>query len=144
MKGSISRRCACRQRGEDGKLGKQLGLKCPKLKSRRHGTWGYVLDVPAKPPRKRTQMRRGGFASRKEAQAALDKLKQRLGQGQEINDRETVGEWLRTWLASKRSVRPSTLRSYRQHVDSYLVPHVGSIPLEKLRVSHIGAMFAAI
>jgi hypothetical protein len=56
----------------------------------------------------------------------------------------TVAEWLRAWLASRRTIRPSTLRSYRQHVNTWLIPHLGHLQLERLTAAHISAMFAAI
>jgi integrase len=56
----------------------------------------------------------------------------------------TVAEWLRAWLASRRTIRPSTERSYRQHVNTWLIPHLGHLQLERLTAAHISAMFAAI
>jgi integrase len=50
----------------------------------------------------------------------------------------------RGWLASRRTIRASTARSYRQHVSTWLVPHLGSLPLERLSAAHISAMFTAI
>jgi integrase len=56
----------------------------------------------------------------------------------------TTGEWLTSWLASRRTIRPSVERSYRQHVDTWLVPHLGHIPLERLNAAHIAGLFATI
>jgi integrase len=54
-----------------------------------------------------------------------------------------VGGYLSEWLASKRGVRASTLKSYREHIELYLRPHLADIRLDHLRASHIDAMFEA-
>lgn len=46
---------------------------------------------------------------------------------------ETLDEYLRHWLESHRRVRPSTLRSYREHVETHISPLLGGIPVAKLR-----------
>ena len=66
----------------------------------------------------------------------------------------TVAEWLDFWLAEKRQrdgasaagkkVRASTARSYEQYIEMYLKPHLGQLPLRKLRAEHISTMFDAI
>ncbi|MFG1802448.1 tyrosine-type recombinase/integrase [Micromonospora carbonacea] len=56
----------------------------------------------------------------------------------------TVGEYLHQWLASRRGIEPNTVRAYESHIRIHLVPHLGAIPLQRLRVDHIEAMFTAI
>ncbi len=56
----------------------------------------------------------------------------------------TVGDYLLQWLASRRRIEPTTLRAYESHIRVHLAPHLGHLPLEKLRVEHIEAMFTAI
>ena len=48
------------------------------------------------------------------------------------------------WLAGRRTIRKSTRRSYEAHVRLYLKPHLGHLPIDRLRVVHIAAMFDAI
>jgi integrase len=43
-----------------------------------------------------------------------------------------VADALRRWLEQETRVRPSTMRSYRMIVETYLVPALGARPLEKL------------
>lgn len=45
----------------------------------------------------------------------------------------TVESYLREWLTGKRSLRESTQLSYRIHLDRYLVPYLGQLPLTELR-----------
>jgi integrase len=56
----------------------------------------------------------------------------------------TVGEYLRQWLASRRTIEPTTVNSYDSHIRVHLIPHLGTLPLQKLRVEHVEAMFNAI
>src|SRR4051794_40026799 len=56
----------------------------------------------------------------------------------------TVGEFLEGWLVGKQSLRPSTRVSYTTHVQRYLVPFLGAVPLDGLRPLHIDRMYAEI
>jgi integrase len=134
VKGSTFKRCGCRDAS-----GRLLGQGCPKLRSTKHGTWYYQLRVAGRP----NPYKRGGFPSAREANAALDDLRVRLRGGLMLHH-QTVGEWLDEWIAAKRRLRPNTARSYAGHVDRYLRPHLGHIPLESLGVGHVAAMFEAI
>jgi integrase len=50
----------------------------------------------------------------------------------------SLEEMLRQWLASvERSLRPKTLLSYRETVDSYIVPTIGMVPVTKLTAEHV-------
>jgi hypothetical protein len=40
--------------------------------------------------------------------------------------------------------RPSTLRSYTEHVDRHLIPHLGRIRLGELTGHHVAAMFTTL
>src|SRR6188508_3015293 len=77
-RGRVYRRCACRH------AGKQLGARCPELTSNaRHGTWTFAVDMPSLTG-KRATLRRGGYATRKAATAALTR----------VLDCERSGIWL--------------------------------------------------
>jgi len=51
---------------------------------------------------------------------------------------------LRHWLTTRASIRPSTLRSYTQHVQRHLIPHLGRIRLGDLKGRDVAAMFAVL
>ena len=53
----------------------------------------------------------------------------------------TTGEWLEEWLTAKKKLRPGTVRSYRGHISLYLKPHLGHIPIDKLRVTDVTSVF---
>jgi hypothetical protein len=79
-------------------------------------------------------MRRGGFPTRKAAEAALDRVRDRLDAGVAVDDRQTVAEYLEAWLASKVRLRAATAWSYRYAVDLW-TPRIGHIRLEHLSTS---------
>jgi hypothetical protein len=41
-------------------------------------------------------------------------------------------------------LRPSARRSYQHHLDTYLLPRIGTIPLVMLTAADLRAMFTAI
>jgi hypothetical protein len=134
--GSVFRRCGCR----DGETGKLLGTCCPGLRSARHGSWYFSIDLPS-PSGERRRVRRGGFATRTAAVAALEVLS---GPAAEAVRGMTTGEWLERWLGSRVSLRASTSRGYAAHVRAYLIPHLGRIPLAQLSPGDVQAMFTAV
>jgi site-specific recombinase XerD len=56
----------------------------------------------------------------------------------------TVARWLRYWLSTRRSIRPTTLRSYTQHVETFLIPLLGDLRLAEVTSRHLTAMFAEV
>jgi len=56
----------------------------------------------------------------------------------------STGEWMDTWLAGRRKIRPSVARGYASHIELWIRPQIGAIPLERLRAPSIDAMFDAI
>lgn len=75
---------------------------------------------------------------------AVDDVRRRLGLRRDLAASETTGEWLETWLAGKRAKRDSVKRSYRMHLDNWLIPHLGDVPLDRLSTEHIAAMLDQI
>ncbi len=134
--GSVFRRCGCR----DQTTGRLLGVRCPKLKSARHGSWYFSADLPSAAGERR-RVRRGGFTTRAAAVAALEALSGPAPAGARGL---TTGEWLGRWLASRVSLRASTSRGYAVHVRGYLVPYLGGIPLGELSPADVQQMFSAI
>jgi integrase len=135
VKVKASKRCGCR----DEETGKQLGKNCPKLHGKNHGAWSYRIRIPAELRHLiggREFATGGGYPTAKKAQEAGEKVVARLRSEHEVTD-VTVGEYLTKWLADKRRLRPSTARSYSDHIRMYFVPKLGHLQLDKLRPSHI-------
>ncbi len=125
MKGSIYKRCACR----DAVTGRRLGSRCPELARSGHGSWHYATELEPGPGGKRRQVRKGGFATKREAQVALAEVVDAVAKGAHTDaGRITVGDYLEQWLAAKveaGTLRATTARSYAQHIEDYLRPHLG-------------------
>lgn len=71
---------------------------------------------------------------------AVDDVRRRLGLGRDLDRSQTVGEYLPQWLAGKRKLRDSVVRLYGGHIDHFLVPLLGHIPLDRLTAEHIADM----
>jgi integrase len=57
---------------------------------------------------------------------------------------ESTGLYLLDWLVSRRSLRPSTRLAYQIHLQRYLLPHLGAVPLERLTQMQIERMYVAL
>jgi integrase len=90
---------------------------------------------------------KAGFPTRKECQAAMAKVlvaveERSYAAPTKITVREFLQkEWL---LAIRATIRPTTYRSYVQHVDCHIVPHIGSVKLEKLSGATINSLYAKL
>lgn len=137
MKGSVFRRCSCRD--GDGKL---LHGRCPDLSKPGHGTgWWFRYDAPRGGGGKRRQPIVGPFRTKKEAEGELSTVLAALGAGSPAADRSiTVGAWLETWLAGKIDLRPSSARAAREAITLYWSPALGHLRLVDLRAHHIAAV----
>lgn len=52
---------------------------------------------------------------------------------------------LHTWLPRKQvSLRPSTWDGYRRNVELHVVPHIGRLPLRRLRGHHLDGLYAEL
>jgi integrase len=92
---------------------------------------------------KRRTMRRGGFPTKAAANRALADVTSRAAQGVRVDDRETVASFLARWLQVKAGeAKPTTLRSYRAHVEKVIVPAIGHVPIERLRAEHVEQLLA--
>jgi len=90
---------------------------------------------------------KGGFAMRKECQAAMNKLLVAVDQHAYMAPtKATVKQYLtKEWLpAVKATIRPSTYNSYVQHVECHIVPHIGAVKLQKLTGSQVNALYAKL
>lgn len=145
MKGSTYKRCRCR--GDDGK---ELGADCPKLRRKdgswnpRHGTWYYAVELDAGAQGKRRRLRRGGFATETDAEEGMAEAIRKERRGGNALAKNLTGQYLRDWLKAQKNLRRTTRRLYEGHITNYLVPHLGHIELDKLRVRHLDDMFDAI
>ena len=132
--GSVFKRCGCRR----GRAGLRLGASCLRLAEDDHGSWFFSLELPRHVGGVRRRIRRGGYASREEAERALGRLQ--VTGGRVL----TVADWLEIWLATRAHVRDKTMRGYSAHIRLHLVPHLGAVLLAELDVGHLDRAFTAL
>jgi predicted RNA-binding Zn-ribbon protein involved in translation (DUF1610 family) len=90
---------------------------------------------------------KAGFATQKECQQAMNKLLVAVGeQSYAVPTKVSVREYLtKEWLpAVKSTIRPTTYNSYLQHVECHIVPHIGTVKLQKLSGSEVNAHYAKL
>lgn len=129
--GFTFKRCPCPP--VTNEAGRALACK------RRHGSWYFAAETRSTDG-KRRQVKRGGFATQADAQAALTAFAEAQNTGAWTDDRNlTVSEFLTDWLAKKvaNGLRPTTERSYRWHITGYINPVIGTLRLRDVRPPHV-------
>ncbi|MDT3395476.1 tyrosine-type recombinase/integrase [Streptomyces sp. B1866] len=111
MKGSTYRRCYCRS--EDGK---PLGKACPQLSSRRHGVYALRQELPAREDGTRRSFSRAGYATAKEAQDDLDKVRALLAlpDGDDADGQVRIGDLLEKVSKDKKAPLPDFEQTRRR------------------------------
>lgn len=95
----------------------------------------------------RRQSQKGGFATQKEAQTALNTVLVKLQQGGYVPpSKMSLRDYLtQEWLPSiKGKVKPSTYFSYQTHVERHINPDLGSIALHKLSPAMVEAFYGRL
>jgi len=95
----------------------------------------------------RRRQTKSGFPTRREAQTAMNKILVAIEEKTFVAPAKlSLREYLRSeWLpAIEATIRPSTYRSYKQHVECHICPHVGSVQLQKLSGSQINTLYAKL
>jgi len=95
------------------------------------GTWSRwyaVIDGPKALDGRRKQITRA-FDTQREAHAWLAS---RAAGGAEEETALSLDAWLQIWLADQPFTKPSTLATYRCHVERHLTPTLGDLPLTAL------------
>ncbi|MFB7614253.1 tyrosine recombinase XerC [Kitasatospora sp. NPDC056181] len=116
MKGSTYHRCYCR----DTETGKPLGKACPKLGSRKHGSYSIRQELPNRADGTRRAFNRAGYETHKEAQADLDHVRSLLALAKDEPEDLALIAGLLEKVADGKSALPDieeTRRRLRSGVD---------------------------
>ncbi|MER6633697.1 tyrosine-type recombinase/integrase [Streptomyces sp. NPDC000987] len=70
-------------------------------------------------------------------------VQRRLGGGVPLDSAMTVGQWLDTWIESKKTKRRTT-NGYSSHIRVHLKPGLGNYRLDRLTVAQVQELFDAI
>ena len=82
--------------------------------------------------------------TKKDAERRLSELLNQLDSGTFVKPGKiTVGEYLQQWLAdyAELNCSPKTIESYRQLINSHLIPELGNIKLVELEARHLQPMY---
>src|SRR5919106_1070635 len=101
---------------------------------KRGSTWTVVVDVGLDPVTgRRRQKSKGGYRTRKAAEAALRELSTAVDARRYVErSTTTVGDYLDEWLeVVQPRLRPTSWNSYRQAV-AHIKGRIGAVPLQSL------------
>ncbi|MFC4912946.1 tyrosine-type recombinase/integrase [Actinomadura gamaensis] len=73
-----------------------------------------------------------------------EEVRRKVRTGQHLNVTITLGEYLPQWLQGRKTLRESTRRSYESNLKLYLIPALGHIRIDRLRVTDVDRMFEEI
>ncbi|NNU28464.1 tyrosine-type recombinase/integrase [Isoptericola sediminis] len=121
---------------------------CDRTKTRCDCPWSYLIETPAAAGGKRRQFTKSGFASKTEAKRAREEalVEHRAGRV-DVDRKITVTDYLNRWIDGKEaagSVRPSTVRGYRDVIGKFVAPHIGNVRLVDMTPGHLDRMYSAI
>jgi len=139
-----------RTKGDGGLIQRHDHATCPPLvdgvrpKHACRGRW--VGTVDAKDPMTNKSRRKYIYGrTQKEVARKLKEAVRDRDRGTLVMTTTTVASWMTEWLArQERTLKPQTMRSYREKSRNYIEPHLGRHRLTALRAGHIEAMYAAM
>jgi integrase len=112
---------------------------------KRGTTWTWHLGVADPATGRWRQLSKGGFRTKREAQAALNETKAALRADTFVEpSRLTLGVFLtEQWLPTARAaVRPTTWTTYRIYAEAQVLPTLGNVPLQTLTAGHLNRLYA--
>ena len=111
---------------------------------KRGSSWTVVYDEGRDERGKRVQRSKGGFQTRRDAQAFLTDVLSRLGDGSYAQpSKTTLGEFLvDEWLpAVEATVRPLTFTQYRSVVRLRILPTLGHLRLQAVTGGYVNVLY---
>jgi integrase len=116
------------------------------IKKDASGKWFFIVDMSSADG-KRRQVRKRGYATKKDAQAELTKVLGDVQRGTFVRPaKTTVGAYLREWVASlpAQGRRQSTVDSYRQNIERNVIPTLGGVELQALDALLLDGLYARL
>ena len=107
-------------------------------------TWTVVYDEASVEGTKRRQRSKGGFATRREAQAFLNDQIARLSDGSYAQPtKQTFREYLNgEWLPSvEATLRPLSVAKYQSTIKLYVIRELGALRLQAVSPGHINGVY---
>lgn len=136
--GLTYQRCGC----IDPTTGKRRTGACPRLAEPGHGSW-YFSCSTADLSGRTQRTRRGGHPTQAAAAHAMQAFLE-LSVAERSASGWTLAGWMRYWVSTRTSLRPTTRLSYTNYIEQFLVPYLGGIRLGELNIRHLRAAFDRI
>jgi len=115
--------------------------------AKRGSTWTYYVYV-TNGDGSRRQVSKGGFRTRKQAEAARIEALATINNGTWVEPgRLTIREFLEDeWLPSQRppTLEESTYRSYQRNIRLHVVPHIGGKALQQLTPMDLNKLYRTL
>lgn len=112
------------------------------MKKEANGTWSFVVDVPG--GGKRRQIRRRGFATRREAQSTLNEVLADLQRSTFVERASvTVREYLTDWMDGLASTGRgvAAVSSYKHNLRLHVLPNIGDARLQDLSAIDLDRLY---
>ena len=114
---------------------------------RKSGRWAVIVDLERDAAGHRRRRNFGTYRTRKEAERAERDALAARDRGTDIDpERVTVKQLVDRYVRERQALgrEAKTLQEYDGHIDRYIKPHLGSIPLAKLRPAHVADWVAML
>lgn len=108
-------------------------------------TWYAVVDANRGSDGRRRQKWHGGFRTRREAEAALNRIVGEVGSGRYVEPTKVlVADWLTgTWMPSMRTqIKASTWDSYDRNLRLHVLPRIGHLVLQAVNAQALNSLYA--
>ena len=112
--------------------------------TKRGRTYTIVVDTGRDDNGKRKQKSKGGFKTKKEAEKALSELIVKIEKGDYfVSEDMLYKDYLDRWLLDYcvNNLAPKTIKTYKQLINSYIVPRLGNIKLDKLKPLDLQSLY---
>lgn len=111
-------------------------------------SWSWSFTTGTRAGGNRRTHSKGGYPTRKAAQAALTEALSAYGKGDkrplQKAEATPLCEYLTTWLETREGLRPSTRRGYQNVVDGWVRPHIGKVPLRDLGPGDLTGLYSTL
>ena len=117
------------------------------IRERTKGRWEIRVELGQGPDGKRKRKIVQFRGNKTEANKKLRELLIVQDKGMPLDtSKATMAEFLAQWLRdyAETNTGPRTVEGYREKIQGYIIPHLGSVPLVKLTPQHVQGLYAAM
>lgn len=117
------------------------------IRQRGEGRWQVQVYAGRRPDGTERRVARTIHGTRRDAETALAALITEVDAGRNARpgERLTLAQLLDRWLhQGAPDWSPATLATNTQHAHAYIVPHLGDVPIDRLRPADIDGLYATL